>query len=280
MRELTKGRENEQFEQSPKSLFLFSATGRLRQRLRQLIHHRHFDNSILVCIIASSISLAVRDPSQEQDPPLIFFSDIAFSILFAMEMLLKVVTFGFVHSQHAYLRNSWNILDFLLVLEPAITYFTPSIRSLRTLRTFRALRPLRLISRNQGLQLAVNCLLHSLRGCLTTLLLGVGLFLLFAIPGHELFGGMMHRCMVSDGASEATLPVDVNSTVQDWLDCTGGVNGTWVGEPSNFDNVLKYVRTTLPDHSRKRDVSRFARLDLLLLRAGVCCVCLRGVCEK
>ena len=268
MRELTARRAVEEFDKLPDSLFFFRAKGRLRQRMRSLIAHRYFDSFILACIIVSSLSLAARDPLQEQDPPLILYSDMAFTILFTLEMILKVVTFGFIHGEQAYLRNSWNILDFFLVLQPAITLATPSIRSLRTLRTFRSLRPLRLISRTPGLQIAVNCLLQSLRGCMTTMLMGLALFLLFAIPAYELFGGKMHGCKSLDsdgplisfntsfGAAASFDPYLTSEVadavrprlIQDWLDCTGGASGSWAAAPGHFDDVSKYVCSIPPDH--------------------------------
>ena len=72
---------------------------------------------------------------------------------------------GLVRHYGAYLRDPWNVLDCSCVVISAISLQTEGIKPLKTLRAFRAIWPLRLISRNQGLQLAVNCIIGSLRGC-------------------------------------------------------------------------------------------------------------------
>ena len=36
--------------------------------------------------------------------------------LFTVEMLLKIVVYGFVFGDVAYLRDSWNVLDFFIVI--------------------------------------------------------------------------------------------------------------------------------------------------------------------
>ena len=39
------------------------------------------------------------------------------TIIFTTEALLKIITLGFVlNGRHSYLRNTWNILDFIIVI--------------------------------------------------------------------------------------------------------------------------------------------------------------------
>ena len=38
-----------------------------------------------------------------------------FLIIFTLECFLKIVAYGFVFHEGAYLRNCWNILDFVIV---------------------------------------------------------------------------------------------------------------------------------------------------------------------
>ena len=43
--------------------------------------------------------------------------DITMTIIFTTEALLKIITLGFVfNGRHSYLRNTWNILDFIIVI--------------------------------------------------------------------------------------------------------------------------------------------------------------------
>ena len=39
-----------------------------------------------------------------------------FIIIFGIEMILKIIAEGFYIGKNAYLKNGWNIIDFLLVI--------------------------------------------------------------------------------------------------------------------------------------------------------------------
>jgi hypothetical protein len=92
----------------------------LRQKLAQLITHKHFENGILVLTFFSSIILALEMPSLDHEG--LFFNtleyiDMAFVVLFALEALVKILVRGFVaNGPGSYLRNPWNMLDFFIVV--------------------------------------------------------------------------------------------------------------------------------------------------------------------
>lgn len=70
---------------------------------------------------------------------------------------------GFYFSPKAYLKDSWNRLDFFIVVVGVIDFVITiavsssgvDLRFLRALRALRALRPLRMVSRNEGLKIVV-----------------------------------------------------------------------------------------------------------------------------
>ena len=37
-------------------------------------------------------------------------------VIFAVEALIKIIAYGFVLHSGAYLRNAWNVLDFVIVI--------------------------------------------------------------------------------------------------------------------------------------------------------------------
>ena len=59
-------------------------------------------------------------------------------------MVLKIVGLGFVFEKHSYLRDPWNIIDFLIVASSWVTMFLSdtNLSVLRTLRVCRTLRTL------------------------------------------------------------------------------------------------------------------------------------------
>ncbi len=85
--------------------------------------------------------------------------------IFTMEMVVKIVADGFILHKDSYLRNPWNIMDFIVVVSGYLPMFLeltlsdtqssssaegkkgqPTGPDLTTLRTFRVLRPLKLVS--------------------------------------------------------------------------------------------------------------------------------------
>merc|ERR550514_303049 len=123
--------------------------------------------------------------------------DIVLTIAFTMEMLLKIFVLGFIMNKGAYLRDAWNILDFVIVIVSIISLAAagvPGLKSLRSLRTLRVLRPLRLVNRYPGLKLVVNALLASGPKILDVLVVCLLFFLIFAIVGINFFKGRLNTC--------------------------------------------------------------------------------------
>jgi len=62
-------------------------------------------------------------------------------------MVLKILALGFIWNKGSYLRDSWNILDFIIVMSGYVGYlFQGGGANLSVLRSFRVIRPLRTIS--------------------------------------------------------------------------------------------------------------------------------------
>jgi hypothetical protein len=70
-------------------------------------------------ILTSTVALTLENPLQDPNGQLInilFYFDIVFTIIFCFEFVVKVVYFGFMfNGSNSYIRNSWNILDFIIV---------------------------------------------------------------------------------------------------------------------------------------------------------------------
>lgn len=74
------------------------------------------------------------------------FDDIIF-VFFSLEMSIKMVAMG-MYGKNTYLADSWNRLDFFIVLSGALEYCLHMENlNLTAIRTIRVLRPLRAINR-------------------------------------------------------------------------------------------------------------------------------------
>ena len=83
--------------------------------------------------------------------------DIAMTLVFSLEALLKIITLGFIINGHqSYLLNTWNILDFTIVVLSIVSLnITTDISFVKVLRVARILRPLRLIKHAESLKIAI-----------------------------------------------------------------------------------------------------------------------------
>jgi hypothetical protein len=104
-----------------------------------------FVNATLLVILINSIKLAIDDPNVLTKVDTDF--ELFFNVFYVFEMCVKIFALGFVFNKKAYLRDPWNILDFIIVITSLLPYvFTISV-SLKPLRVFRVLRPLRTITK-------------------------------------------------------------------------------------------------------------------------------------
>lgn len=102
------------------SCCLMGPTNWLRLPLSKLLSHPYFEHAILLLIFASSITLALDMPNLDpsgQFKQALEVLDCIFAVLFLAEAVLKILVHGLVfNGPTSYLRNPWNVLDFLIVV--------------------------------------------------------------------------------------------------------------------------------------------------------------------
>jgi hypothetical protein len=120
-----------------------------------------FEMFILTLICVSSILLALDNPLNNPESLLVTilnYSDIVLTAFFTAEAVFKIITFGFLfNGKSSYLRNGWNIIDFIVVIFAilSMSVTTINLKFIKILRLLRVLRPLRVISRNKGLKIGL-----------------------------------------------------------------------------------------------------------------------------
>lgn len=116
------------------------------------------------------------------------YIDYSFNIIFAFEMCVKIISLGFIMDSGCYLCDSWNVLDFGIVVSSLLdmSLTTINIPFIKILRILRVLRPLRFISHNKDLKLIVVALFESFNSILNVIAVVSSMFLLFSIIGVSL----------------------------------------------------------------------------------------------
>lgn len=128
-----------------------------------------------------------------------------FTYFFAFEALIKCIAYGFIFDKKSYLRDSWSILDFFIVITSLIdanvsgTFIVIKLvdidlSAVKILRLLRTLRPLRFISHNLSMKLVVTCLMDSVSGILNVLVVLILIWMMFAILGINLLHHKLYYC--------------------------------------------------------------------------------------
>lgn len=95
----------------------------IRQAAHWTVNLRYFDLFIMLVILMSSISLAAEDPVDDDSKMNVYLNyfDYAFTGVFTVEMLLKVVDLGIILHPGSYLREFWNVMDAVVVICAAVS---------------------------------------------------------------------------------------------------------------------------------------------------------------
>lgn len=91
---------------------------RIRCAAHWIVNLKYFDFFIMLIIGLSSIALAAEDPVEEHSRTnqILDKFDHAFTVVFAVEMILKIIDLGVLFHPGSYLREYWNIMDMIVVI--------------------------------------------------------------------------------------------------------------------------------------------------------------------
>jgi len=91
-----------------------------------IISTKTFDNISIFVILLNSLMMMIEDPAETEPEKIFVLIDNIFLTLYSIEMVLKIVGLGLIFSKKAYLKESWNILDFVIVISGYLTLWTES----------------------------------------------------------------------------------------------------------------------------------------------------------
>ncbi|XP_035193752.1 voltage-dependent L-type calcium channel subunit alpha-1D isoform X18 [Oxyura jamaicensis] len=247
----------------PRALFCLSLNNPIRRACISLVEWKPFDIFILLSIFANCVALAVYIPFPEDDSNSTNHNlekvEYAFLIIFTVETFLKIIAYGLLLHPNAYVRNGWNLLDFVIVVVGLFSVILEQLTKeteggshsggkpggfdVKALRAFRVLRPLRLVSGVPSLQVVLNSIIKAMVPLLHIALLVLFVIIIYAIIGLELFIGKMHKScflidsdiLVEEDPAPCAFSGNGRQCVMNGTECKGG----WVGPNggiTNFDN--------------------------------------------
>jgi hypothetical protein len=105
------------------SLFIFAPDNVVRRLLRQFISNSYFAGFIYHMIALNSLLLTLDQPSLEDKYQKKTIEEMLFIIswIFIIECVVKVIVHGFYWGNKTYIKDPWNVLDFIIVIFSVLT---------------------------------------------------------------------------------------------------------------------------------------------------------------
>eukprot|EP00095_Tigriopus_kingsejongensis_P003088 maker-scaffold210_size256293-snap-gene-1.24 protein:Tk03088 transcript:maker-scaffold210_size256293-snap-gene-1.24-mRNA-1 annotation:"GI14769" len=104
----------------PSSLFILTGTNPFRRAAMWLVRWIAFEWLIILTIIANCVVMAMDEHLPHRDKSILSHKleelEPWFMGIFTLEMLVKILADGFILHKGSYLRNPWNIMDFIVVV--------------------------------------------------------------------------------------------------------------------------------------------------------------------
>ncbi|XP_069345496.1 voltage-dependent L-type calcium channel subunit alpha-1C isoform X18 [Eulemur rufifrons] len=251
----------------PRALLCLTLKNPIRRACISIVEWKYplpFEIIILLTIFANCVALAIYIPFPEDDSNATNSNlervEYLFLIIFTVEAFLKVIAYGLLFHPNAYLRNGWNLLDFIIVVVGLFSAILEQATKadganalggkgagfdVKALRAFRVLRPLRLVSGVPSLQVVLNSIIKAMVPLLHIALLVLFVIIIYAIIGLELFMGKMHKtCYNQEGITDVPAEDDPSPCALETGHGRQCQNGTvckpgWDGPKhgiTNFDN--------------------------------------------
>uniref|UniRef100_A0A8C4XV19 Voltage-dependent N-type calcium channel subunit alpha n=1 Tax=Falco tinnunculus TaxID=100819 RepID=A0A8C4XV19_FALTI len=231
-----------------RSLFIFSEDNVIRKYAKRITEWPYPFRE--ATIIANCIVLALEQhlPDGDKTPMSERLDDTEpyFIGIFCFEAGIKIIALGFVFHKGSYLRNGWNVMDFVVVLTGILATAGTDF-DLRTLRAVRVLRPLKLVSGIPSLQVVLKSIMKAMVPLLQIGLLLFFAIVMFAIIGLEFYMGKFHKTCFSNetGDEVGDFPCGEEPPARQ---CESGTTCReyWQGPNygiTNFDNILFAVLT-------------------------------------
>jgi hypothetical protein len=148
-----------------------------------IVTHNLFGAVSLLVIFLNSITLAYEDPIHGQQVEFFKYIEAYFIWIYTIEVILKIIAFGFYFGENAFIKNSWNFLDLIIVVTSWLPTGEGSNETLQSMRSLRVLRPLKTVSKSKSLQVILHSLSNSISLLLNAFVILNFFFLIFAIAG-------------------------------------------------------------------------------------------------
>ncbi|KAJ9505480.1 hypothetical protein QJQ45_024866, partial [Haematococcus lacustris] len=175
---------------SGKALWLLDTENPVRLFCYRVCTSAVFENLMLAVILASCLTMTLESPRVAPDSSLghgLYVSELVFTALFGLEMVVKVLALGFV----PYIRHWQNAIDCVVVITAVLELSVGGLRWFSALRVLRLIKPL---MRSQGMRQVLKAVVIAIWSMGAVTMVCILLLLMFATMGSVLFRGRFASC--------------------------------------------------------------------------------------
>ncbi|XP_075227346.1 voltage-dependent calcium channel type A subunit alpha-1-like [Lycorma delicatula] len=244
------------------TLFIFSRTNWIRKTAHHVVNLHYFDLFIMITLLVDSVYQLL---SYIDVWFIYLISEAIFVGIYSTEMLMKVIDVGFVMHPGSYLKNSWNVIDFIMLWPAFILFFIKYntskfdgtlgplkglLRSIRTLRLFRFF----VLTKKYfpKLQRSCDAIIKSFKWFPFLLTFYSILLLIFSIVGLHLFSSKISICKNWATFNASYCPLANESVdVFSWryILLQHRITGQQSYEKFHFNNIFQSALTLFALHS-------------------------------
>jgi hypothetical protein len=186
-------------------------------RIANLIFTLIIATSTMLLIIAACYSTPLYKTNH--DSLWVFYLEWAFGVLFMIEFAIKVVADGFLFTPNGYLRNIWNVIDFIVLVSiwyNLVAVSNDNAGSSSAVRSLKALRALRLLTISENAKdIFQKVMIAGFGKILGAAFVTFTLLFPFSVWGLRIFSGRLGVC--NDGSLGQTDCInEYTSNVFNW----------------------------------------------------------------
>ena len=257
------------------SLYIFKKDNKFRTMLIHIIENQIFKKVIYIIIIISSFlsfAYSFKERVCEYYKIHKYYDDIEnclhnfkkeinrdkiitkiyyiINLLFTIEMIMKIIAKGFILHKYAYLRNGWNIIDFIICIYQWLKIKHNDWGNLCVFRCLKFIGIVKDISLLSGLRKLIDSIIISLPALGNVILFLLFIVLLFGILGIQLFSGALYnRCRefpikINDNYNNTGIPYYQSIPVSERICSVDNYEGTFQCPKNsfcvNFYNIVNY----------------------------------------
>ncbi|XP_063168362.1 cation channel sperm-associated protein 4 [Candoia aspera] len=157
--------------------------------MERFLHHRAFKILIVTIVISNAVVIALRTEPALEEKYFGLFSAIDKIVL---SFLICEVILNWYYGFSLYWKDGWNIINFCIVLYPAIGLIFPKLDQ-TLFRTVRVMRLIQVCTLVNGLARMIQVILQSIPDMANIMILLFAIMLVFSVFGVTLFGSLIPK---------------------------------------------------------------------------------------